>query len=232
MIIITMTLLTFFVGILSDYVIRRKIRRELPTVTDADDTDPAEAVGAEKQAELPPICVEGFQLREDLRYHAGHMWVRHERPQTARAGVDDFGARLAGNIDSIEMPQPRQWVRQGQPIFRIHRKGETVTLLAPVEGEVIDVNPDVVKDPSLLRRDPYGEGWLITLHCVEASTWRNLLPINLVSEWMKDTVSRLYAKQPLLVGAVPGDRGRSVDDLLAAVPGNDWSRITAEFFLP
>jgi glycine cleavage system H lipoate-binding protein len=146
--------------------------------------------------------------------------------------VDDFGARLAGHIDTIELPQPRQWVRQGQPIFRIHRNGETATLLAPVEGQVMEVNPDVVKDPSLLRRDPYGKGWLITLHCDEGSTWRNLLPVSLVGDWMKDAVSRLYAKQPSPVGAVPGERGRPVDDLLAAVPGADWSRITAEFFLP
>jgi hypothetical protein len=59
-----------------------------------------------------------------------------------------------------------------------------------------------------------------------------MLPVNLVGDWMKDTVSRLYAKQPSLIGAVPGDPGRPVDDLLAAVPGAEWSRIAAEFFVP
>lgn len=231
MIMLTLTLLTFLVGALADYLISRKIRREPKTAAVADDTVPA-AAGPGDQAELPPTCVEGFQLPGGLRYHAGHTWVRHEQPQTVRAGVDDFGARLAGRIDTIELPQPRQWVRQGQPIFRIHRNGETTTLLAPVEGEVMKVNPEVIKDPSLLRRDPYGKGWLITLHCDEGSTWRNLLPVNLVSDWMKDTVSRLYAQQSSLAGAVSGDRCKPVDDLLAAVPGADWPRITAEFFLP
>jgi glycine cleavage system H protein len=231
MIMITLTLLTFVFGILTDYVLTRKTRRNPKTVAVANDTVSAAARGGD-QAELPPAFVEGFLLPENLRYHAGHTWVRHEQPQRARAGVDDFGARLAGHIDTIELPQPRQWVRQGQPIVRIHRGGETATLLAPVEGEVLEVNPDVVKDPSLLRRDPYGKGWLITLRCKEGSTWRNLLPVNLAPDWMKLAVSRLYAKQPSLRGAVPGDPGRTVDDLLAAAPGADWSRITAEFFLP
>ena len=91
MIMITLTLLTFLVGASADYVISRKIRREPKTEAVADNAVPA-AAGPADQAELPPTCVEGFKLLEDLRYHAGHTWVRHEQPQTARAGVDDFGA--------------------------------------------------------------------------------------------------------------------------------------------
>ncbi len=94
------------------------------------------------------------------------------------------------------------------------------------------MNPNVVRDPSLLRSDPYGKGWLITLHCDEVSTWRNLLPVNLVRDWMKDTVSRLYANQPSLIGSAPADRGRLMDNLLATVPGAEWATITAEFFVP
>ncbi len=50
--------------------------------------------------------------------------------------------------------------------------------------------------------------------------------------WLEEDVSRLYAKQPVVVGAVANDRGRLGDDLLTYKPGVDWSRITAEFFLP
>ena len=64
------------------------------------------------------------------------------------------------------------------------------------------MNPDLIKGPSLLRRDAYGKGWLLTLHVDDAiSPWRNLLPVNLVKSWMEDAVSRLSAKQPSLAGA-------------------------------
>ncbi len=231
MIMITLTLLTFLVGALADYLIRRKIQPNPKAVTAVADNEVLIATGAAK-TELSPIYVEGFLVPEGLRYHAGHTWVEPEHCKMARAGVDEFAARLAGHIDSIELPQPGEWVRQGQVMCTIHRNGETATLLSPVEGEIVDVNPNVVRDPSLLRSDPYGNGWLITLHCDEVSTWRNLLPVNLVRNWMKDTVSRLYAKQPSLVGAAPADHGRLMDDLLATVPGAEWSRITAEFFVP
>jgi hypothetical protein len=65
----------------------------------------------------------------------------------------------------------------------------------------------------------------------EEGTWRNLLPANMVRGWMKDAVTRLYARQPAFAGAVAADGGRPVDDLLAGIPGAEWHRITAEFFL-
>jgi glycine cleavage system H protein len=231
MITITLTLLTFLAGFLADYLITRKIGRNPKAVTAVADNTALTAAGAAAKTELSPIYVEGFLVPGSLRYHAGHTWAEPEQSKTARAGVDEFAARLAGRIDSIELPQPGQRVRQGQAMCTIHRNGETAILLSPVEGEVVEVNPDVVKDPSLLRTDPYGKGWLITLKCDEVSTWRNLLPVNLVGDWMKDTVSRLYAKQPSPIGAAAG-HSQSMDDLLAAVPGAEWSRVTAEFFLP
>ena len=106
-------------------------------------------------------------------------------------------------------------------------------MISPIEGEVVEINQELVKDPSLLRTDPYGKGWLFTVHVPdEESTWRNLLPTRLVKGWMKEAVARLYARQPMLAGAVAADGGRPMDDLLAGIPGAEWTKVTAEFFLP
>jgi hypothetical protein len=53
----------------------------------------------------------------------------------------------------------------------------------------------------------------------------------LVGEWMREAVARLYARQPALAGAVAADGGRPAEDLLAALPGSDWTDVTSEFFL-
>lgn len=222
MIIITLTILTFFFGALADYVFNRRWRKTEP-VEPVLTTVPPPAT-----AEVLPTYVEGFLVPEGLRYHNGHTWVQREQSHIARVGVDEFAAKLAGNIDTIELPSPGQWFRQGQPLIKLHRNGETASLLSPIEGEVREVNPDLVKDPSLLRRDSYGKGWLMTLHVDdEVRPWRNLLPVNLVKSWMKDAVSRLYAERPSLAGG-----NRPKEDMLAALPSSDWSKITAEFFLP
>jgi hypothetical protein len=53
----------------------------------------------------------------------------------------------------------------------------------------------------------------------------------LVGEWMREAVERLYARQPMLAGAVAADGGRPADDLMTALPGANWQDVTGEFFL-
>jgi glycine cleavage system H protein len=226
MIWISLVILTFFAGALADYLLQRA-RVKVPA------TEAVPALGVPAGVPEPaPRFVEGFLVPEGIRYHPGHMWLKQDWRNTVRVGADEFAAKLAGHVDKIDLPKPGQWFRQGQALLKLHRNGETTSLVSPIEGEVVEVNAEVLRDPSLLRIDSYGKGWLLSLHVYdEVSPWRNLLPANLVPGWMKDAVSRLYAKQPSLV-AVAADGGRPVDDLLAGVPGAEWHKITAEFFLP
>jgi len=176
--------------------------------------------------------VEGFLVPGRVRYHAGHAWLLRERRNLIRVGIDDFAARISGAVDKIELPKPGTWIRQGQKAWTMTRQGETAAMVSPTEGEVVEINPDVLKDPSLVRKDPYGQGWLMTLHVPdEEGTTRNLVPRNLVADWMRDAVNRLYSYQPELAGAVAADAGEPVDDIAAALPHVRWSELTGEFFL-
>ncbi len=224
MIWMSLVILTFFTGVLVDYLLQRS------RVSIAVSEIPVRAAPV-IEPELSPRYVEGFLVPEGIRYHPGHMWLKREWRSTARVGADEFAAKLAGNIERIDLPKPGQWFRQGQALLKLHRNGETATMVSPIEGEVVEVNGEVLNNPSLLRHDPYGKGWLVSLHVFdEVSPWRNLLPVNLVTNWMKDAATRLYAKQPAPV-PVAADGGRPVDDLLSGVPGAEWQKTTAEFFL-
>ncbi|HBY59829.1 MAG TPA: hypothetical protein DEH78_08385, partial [Solibacterales bacterium] len=176
--------------------------------------------------------VDGFRMPATVRYHAGHGWVSRERKNVLRIGVDEFAAKLAGGIEKIELPKPGHWVRQGQKAFAVFRNGEKAELVSPVEGEVVEINQEVIQNPALLRQDPYGKGWLMTVFAPdEESVTRNLLPQGLVRGWMHEMVSRLYSLQPQLAGAVSADGGVAVDDLCSALPGAEWKTVTEEFFL-
>jgi glycine cleavage system H protein len=105
-------------------------------------------------------------------------------------------------------------------------------MVSPTEGEVMEINPEIVKNPALLRQDPYGKGWLVSVHVPdEESTGRNLVPTALVHGWMREAAERLYALQPRLAGAVAADGGRPADDLLRALPDVNWKQVTSGFFL-
>jgi len=155
-----------------------------------------------------------------------------ERKNVVRVGADEFAAALLGKIEKVELPKPGQWVRQGQKVLSFFRDGVKTEMVSPTEGEVMEVNPEVVNNPSALRQDPYGKGWLLTLHVPdEETTTRNLVPKGLVRDWMRDAVERLYSRQPALAGAVAADGGRPSEDLLSALPDADWKAVTGEFFL-
>jgi len=181
---------------------------------------------------LQPAFVDGFAVPEEYRYHHGHSWVYRERKNVARVGVDEFGAAIAGRTDGIELPKPGQWLRQGQKAWSFLKDGARVEMVSPAEGEVVEVNQEVLKNPSLLRSDPYGKGWLLSVYVPdEESTTRNLLPKSMVPAWVRESVERLYALQPQLAGAAAADGGRPAEDLLEGIPNADWSTTASDFFL-
>ena len=219
---VLLVLATFLVFIVLDYLMNRQ--RAVATIS----------AGASR--EVPPVAareyVGGFLVPENLSYHPGHSWLVRERKNVVRVGVDEFAAALIGKVDKIGLPSPGQWLRQGQNALSFHRAGEEAQMVSPTEGEVLEVNPDVTNNPALLREDPYGQGWLVTLNVPdEVSTSRNLVPKRLIGDWMRDAVDRLYARQPALAGAAAADGGRPADDIAASLPEVDWKKLTGEFFL-
>jgi glycine cleavage system H protein len=213
---------TFLFFIVLDYFMTRKHSMAITAVESP----------AKLPAHMGGDIVDGFQVPDNVSYHLGHSWVVRERKNVLRMGADEFASALLGKLDKIELPRPGQWIRQGQKVLSFTRDGVKTEMVSPTEGEVLQVNVEVLSNPALLRQDPYGKGWLVSVHVPdEETTSRNLVPKSLVKKWMRDSVERLYAMQPALAGAVAADGGRPADDFLAGTPDADWRKVTSEFFL-
>jgi len=181
---------------------------------------------------LAPSLVGGFQVPEKLRFHPGHTWALSESPSLVRVGMDEFASKLTGKIDRIALPQRGQWIRQGQKIWTVHRDGAAVDMVSPIEGSVADINEAVVRDPELAHKDPYGEGWLVSVQSPDAKTnFRNLLGGALARWWTEESASRLQRRMPMALGALAQDGGVAVDNLAAHIPDKDWAVLAREFFL-
>ncbi len=219
---VLLVLATFLVFIVLDYFLnRRKVLQTVPV---------------EDRKAVPAIFggdyVDGFLVPERVSYHAGHSWLVRERRNVVRVGADEFAAALLGKIERVELPKPGTWIRQGQTALSFFRDGQKTEMVSPTEGEVMEINTELLSNPAILREDPYGKGWLVSVHVPdEENTSRNLIPKGLVREWMKDAVERLYSRQPALAGAVAADGGRPAEDLLSALADADWKQVTGEFFL-
>jgi glycine cleavage system H protein len=222
---VLLVLATFLVLIVLDYALnRRKVMATVPIET-ANVMTPASTGRAGD-------FVGGFHSPDNLSYHPGHSWLVRERKNVVRIGADEFAAALLGGIERVELPKPGSWVRQGQKALAFFRNGVRTEMVSPTEGEVMEVNTEVLSNPAVLRQDPYGKGWLLSVHVPdEENTGRNLVPKGLIRQWMQDAVERLYCMQPALAGAVAPDGGRPADDVFAALPEVDWEAATGEFFL-
>ena len=219
---VLLVLATFLVFIVLDYVLNR--RKALNTVP----VQAPQAVPAAPGGDF----VDGFKVPEQLSYHPGHSWLVRERKNVVRVGADEFAAALIGKIERIELPKPGQWIRQGQKVLAFYRDGEKAEMVSPTEGEVLEINTEILNNPAAFRQDPYGKGWLVSVHVPdEENTNRNLVPKGLIREWMRESVERLYARQPVLAGAVAADGGRPTEDLITALADANWKATTGEFFL-
>ncbi len=192
---------------------------------------------AAQEPVLAPVMADaevagGYAIPSHLRYHPGHTWLARERKNVNRVGVDSFAAAFTAGVEKIDLPKAGQWVRQGQKVVTLHRNGEKVEIVSPVEGEVVEVNARIAEDASLLRQDPYGEGWLMTVFAPDdESPSRNLLPANLVANWMREAADRLFAMQPQLAGATAADGGEPIQEPALALDATTWSAAGREFFL-
>jgi glycine cleavage system H protein len=219
---VLLVLTTFLVFLVLDYAMNRK--KALVTVpTEASRPVPAAAGGS---------YIDGFHVPEKLSYHPGHTWLMRERKNLVRVGADEFAAALLGKIEKVELPKPGTWIRQGQKVLSFFRDGVKAEMVSPTEGEVMEINAELLANPGLLRSDPFGKGWLLAVHVPdEEGTSRNLVPKSLVGKWMRDAAERLYGMQPALAGVVAADGGRPAEDLLAGMPDVDWKSAVGEFFL-
>ncbi len=179
-----------------------------------------------------PVWVGGYRLPEQLHYHPGHTWARVTGPDTVTVGVDDFARRLIGRVENVKLPSVGQWLRQGAQSMRLAADGRAANLVAPVSGEVVEVNRDVKRDASALNEDPYGRGWLFKVKSADlAASVRGLLSGSLARRWTEDAREQLELRLMALSGSVLQDGGEPAPDFAEHLPREEWDSLVATFLL-
>jgi glycine cleavage system H lipoate-binding protein len=174
----------------------------------------------------------GFEIPQGYCFHPGHTWVVDEGRQNARVGIDAFAVYLFVKIDSIEVADLNRWVRQGQPLCTVTREGRSIQMLSPVEGVLVSVNHEVLKNPNLIVDDPYKNGWLCVVKAPEMATnVKNLLRGTIVLPWLQNSLARIGAMVQQLSPALAQDGGLPVKGLLFQIDDATQHELVCEFFL-
>jgi glycine cleavage system H protein len=114
-------------------------------------------------------------IPESLRYTAEHEYVETLADGTVRIGITDYAQGELGDVVFVNLPKPGDAL-EDHAVFGVVEAVKAVSdLYCPVAGEVVAVNGALDGDPALVNRDPYGEGWMITLRPRDAASIGTLL---------------------------------------------------------
>jgi glycine cleavage system H protein len=109
-----------------------------------------------------------------LYFTREHEWIRVEG-DTATVGISDHAQEALGDIVFAEVPEVGKQLNKGQEAAVVESVKAASDVYAPVSGEVIEGNPAVADDPSVINSDPEGEGWFFRLKLSDPSELDGLM---------------------------------------------------------
>jgi glycine cleavage system H protein len=113
---------------------------------------------------------------DDLKYHSEHDWARVEGDE-ATLGITWFAADALGELVHFEPPEVGSTVTKDTSYGEVESVKAVSDVIAPLSGEVLSVNEQVVGAPETVNEDPYGNGWLIRIRLSDSGEVDALLDV-------------------------------------------------------
>ena len=111
---------------------------------------------------------------ENLRYHREHDWALIEGEE-AVLGITWFAQDALGELVHFEPPREGQAIAKDSSYGEVESVKAVSDVIAPLSGEVLEVNARVVEAPETVNEDPYGDGWLVRIRMSDPSEVDTLL---------------------------------------------------------
>jgi glycine cleavage system H protein len=115
-----------------------------------------------------------MQVPDDLKYTESHEWIRAEG-EIGTVGITDFAQDSLGDIVFLELPKLGSSFQQGETVGVVESVKTVSDILAPVSGEITEVNSALEANPDSVNKDPYGAGWLFKIKLASSDEMTSLL---------------------------------------------------------
>uniref|UniRef100_A0A7C2PL17 Glycine cleavage system H protein n=1 Tax=candidate division WOR-3 bacterium TaxID=2052148 RepID=A0A7C2PL17_UNCW3 len=121
---------------------------------------------------------------DNLKYTREHEWIRVEGDNVAVIGITDYAQSELSDVVYVELPPVGKQVNKGEEVASVEAVKTVASVYTPVSGEIIEVNEKLKDDPSLVNKDPYGEGWICKIkmsnpeelkECLSAEEYKKLI---------------------------------------------------------
>ncbi|MFF1628366.1 glycine cleavage system protein GcvH [Streptomyces sp. NPDC058272] len=104
---------------------------------------------------------------QQLRYSKEHEWLSVAEDGVSTVGITEFAANALGDVVYAELPEVGSTVTAGESCGELESTKSVSDLYAPVDGEIVEINQDVVDDPALVNSAPFEGGWLFKVRVTE-----------------------------------------------------------------
>lgn len=108
-----------------------------------------------------------------LKYSPKHTWVKVEG-EFAFVGVSDFAQEQLGEVLFVEMPEIEDELTQGEDFGVVESSKVASDLIAPISGEVVEINERLEDEPEYINEDPY-DAWIVKVKVLDVDELENLL---------------------------------------------------------
>ena len=98
----------------------------------------------------------------DLKYHAEHDWARIDG-DIATLGITWYAQDQLGEVVFFDPPEVGTSITAGQPYAEVESVKAVSDVVAPLSGEITEVNSGLSDSPEQVNEDPYGEGWMVKI---------------------------------------------------------------------
>jgi len=110
----------------------------------------------------------------DLKYHPEHDWARVEG-DVATCGITWYAQEQLGEVVFFDPPEVGATITKDEPYAEVESVKAVSDVIAPLSGEIVEVNEALGSGPEAVNDDPYGEGWMVKIRLSDPSQVDDLL---------------------------------------------------------
>lgn len=122
----------------------------------------------------------------ELRFSQDHLWARLEEDGRVTIGISDFLQEELGEIHNVKLPEEGEELVKDEVFSLLEAQDGKEELLAPVSGEIVEVNYELNDVPELANEEPYEDGWLLRLEMTAPAEFDELLTEEEYDEFLKE----------------------------------------------
>lgn len=112
---------------------------------------------------------------DDLLYHEEHDWARLEGEDHAVFGITWYAQDSLGEVVFFDPPEVGTTIAKDSPYAEVESVKAVSDVIAPMSGEIVEVNDGLIDAPEKINEDPYGEGWLVKVRLTAPAEAQGLL---------------------------------------------------------